>query len=176
MSDEPTYSSVTAILGNSRRDSVWHLTDEVDVFTGCGRALFDLRQVETSDTDVIEISVTCILGRVTFIVPHGTMVVLDGTSFLAASKSEVSAEGSSPLPRIEVTATTVFGSVRVVSDDHPVGSEHTGDLDEADGPTTSEPTATSSDDDRSDGSVNDEAAQHHETTPEASWDDDGSST
>ena len=88
----------------------------------------------------------------------------------------VSAEGSSPLPRIEVTATNVFGSVRVVSDDHPVGSEHTGDLDEADGPTTSEPTATSSDDDGSDGSVNDEAAQHHKTTPEASSDDDGSST
>lgn len=119
-SDEITYSAVNAILSDSRRDSVWHLTDELDVLAVCGRARFDLRQVETDpNTEVVEISVKCFLGGVSFLVPSGTMVVLDGTSFIASARSDVSGEGDPGLPRIEITATTVFGSVRVVSFDPP---------------------------------------------------------
>ena len=119
-SDETTYSAVNAIVSDSRRDSVWHLTDELDVLAVCGRARFDLRQVETNpNTEVVEISVKCFLGGVSFLVPSGTMVVLDGTSFIASARSDVSGEGDPGLPRIEITATTVFGSVRVMSFDPP---------------------------------------------------------
>ena len=50
-----------------------------------------------------------------FVVPRGTVVVLDGTSFLASARSDVSAAGDPDLPRIEITATTILGSVRVYS-------------------------------------------------------------
>ncbi len=116
-SQDPTYSSVHTVLGTTRRDSRWHLTDEVDVVTVLGRGRFDLRNVETSETEVVEISMKCILGSVDFVVPDGTMVVLDGTSFLAGARSDVSPEGESPLPRIEVTALTILGRVRILSPD-----------------------------------------------------------
>lgn len=113
--DEETYSAIRTVLGSTRRTARWHLTDEVDVLTALGRSSFDLRLVETTGRAVAEISVTCILGTVNLIVPPGTLVVLDGTSFLARAASEVEPGAPSELPRIEVTATTVLGRVRVVS-------------------------------------------------------------
>lgn len=119
MSDDEdlTYSSIKTVLGGARRDERWHLTDEVDVLTILGSGRFDLRDVETSGRDVVEINVTCVLGVVDLVVPVGTMVVLDGTSFLASAKSRVAGGCSSELPRLEVTATTVLGRVRVRTKD-----------------------------------------------------------
>ena len=113
--DDSTYSAIKTVLGTTRRDQHWHLTDEVDITTVLGRSRFDLRDVETSGQDVVEVEVTCLLGGVDLIVPVGTVVVLDGTSFLAAARSRVAAGASSALPRLEVTATTVLGRVRVRS-------------------------------------------------------------
>ena len=33
MSDDSTYSSIKTVLGSTRRDQHWHLTDEVDITT-----------------------------------------------------------------------------------------------------------------------------------------------
>ncbi len=128
MSDDEdvTYSSIKTVLGGARRDQRWHLTDEVDVLTLLGSGRFDLRDVETSGRDVVEISVTCVLGVVDLVVPVGTMVVLDGASFLASAKSRVAGGCPSELPRLEVTATTILGRVRVrtiESDDEPCDAE-----------------------------------------------------
>ena len=121
--DEITYSAVRSVFGSSRRDARWHLTDELDILTACGRATFDLRQVETTGGEVVEITATCVLGSISFVVPRGTVVVLDGTSFLASARSDVSAAGDPDLPRIEITATTILGSVRVYSTDDDLIAE-----------------------------------------------------
>jgi len=113
--DEETYSAIRTVLGSTRRTARWHLTDEVDILTAFGRSSFDLRQVEATGRPVAEISVTCVLGTVTLVVPPGTLVVLDGNSFLARAVSEVEPGDVSSLPRIEVTATTVLGRVKVHS-------------------------------------------------------------
>jgi hypothetical protein len=113
--DEETYSNIRTVLGSTHRTARWHLTDEVDVLTALGRSSFDLRLVETTGRPIVEVSVTCILGTVSLVVPPGTLVVLDGTSFLARAISEVEPGPESALPRIEVTATTVLGRVRIIS-------------------------------------------------------------
>ena len=113
--EELTYSSIKTVLGGARRDQRWHLTDGVDVLTILGSGRFDLRDVETSGRDVVEINVTCVLGVVDLVVPEGTMVVLDGASFLASARSRVAGGCLSELPRLEVTATTILGRVRVRS-------------------------------------------------------------
>lgn len=114
-SDDSTYSAVRTVLGVTRRDACWHLTDEVDVLTVLGRAVFDLRSVETTGGEVVEISVNCVFGFIDFIVPDGTIVVLDGTSFLAGARSDVTGNGEHEGPRIEITALTVLGRTRVFS-------------------------------------------------------------
>ena len=113
--DDETYSAIRTVLGSTHRTARWHLTDEVDVLTALGRSSFDLRLVETTGRPVVEMSVTCLLGTVNLVVPPGTLVVLDGTSFLARAISEVAPGPESRLPRIEVTATTILGRVRIVS-------------------------------------------------------------
>ncbi len=120
--DNLTVSNVRALFGTTRRDARWHLTDELDILCLSARARFDLRQVETTGNDVVEVTVTCAFGSVDFLVPDGTMVVLDGTSFLASARSDVAAEGESRLPRIEITATTVLGRVKIVSPSHDPNS------------------------------------------------------
>lgn len=115
MSEETTYSAIRTILGKSVRRERWHLTDEVDVLTALGRSVFDLRGVETTGRPVVEIAATCLLGSIRLIVPPGTMVVLDGTSFLASASSIVRPGDESALPRIELTATTILGRVKIVS-------------------------------------------------------------
>ena len=113
--DDETYSAIRTVLGSTHRTARWHLTDEVDVLTALGRSSFDLRLVETTGRPTAEISVTCILGTVTLIVPPGTLVVLDGNSLLARAVSQVEPGEISALPRIEVTATTILGRVKIVS-------------------------------------------------------------
>lgn len=113
--NDETYSVIRTVLGSTHRTARWHLTDEVDILTALGRSSFDLRLVETTGRPVAEISVTCVLGTVNLVVPPGTLVVLDGNSFLARAISEVEPGDVSGLPRIEVTATTILGRVRVIS-------------------------------------------------------------
>lgn len=127
MSTETSYSAIRTILGRSDRRERWHLTDEVDVLTALGRSVFDLRRVETTGRAVVEIGITCLLGSVRLIVPPGTMVVLDGTSFLASASSVVRPGGGSGFPRVEVTATTILGKVKIISleDDGAAAEEHT---------------------------------------------------
>jgi hypothetical protein len=112
---EETYSNIRTLFGSTHRTARWHLADEVDVLTACGRSRFDLRLVETTGRPIVEMSVTCILGSVSFVVPPGTLVVLDGTSFFARAVSEVEPGPVSDLPRIEITATTILGRVKIVS-------------------------------------------------------------
>ena len=137
--DEVTYSAVRSVFGSNRRDARWHLTDELDILTACGRATFDLRQVETTGGEVVEVTATCVLGSISFVVPRGTVVVLDGTSFLAAARSDVSADGSPDLPRIEIT-TTILGSVRVYSTDDELVAE-VGPAEPTDEPAATRPDA-----------------------------------
>lgn len=113
--EEETYSLIRTVLGSTRRADRWHLTDEVQILTALGRSRFDLRGAEATASPVVEVSVVCVLGTVSLLVPHGTLVVLDGTSFLASASSRVSPGTGSHLPRIDVTATTVLGRVRIVS-------------------------------------------------------------
>lgn len=139
--DDETYSAIRTVLGSTHRTARWHLTDEVDVLTALGRSSFDLRLVETTGRPVVEMSVTCLLGTVNLVVPPGTLVVLDGTSFLARAISEVAPGPESMLPRIEVTATTILGRVRIVSregDVVPAVPSADADRISSDGPSSTE--------------------------------------
>ncbi len=116
MADEAeSYSRIRTFLGRSRRNETWYLTDEVEVATVVGRTQFDLRDVRSTGRDVVEIRVVCVLGSVDFIVPPGTIAVLDGSSILASARSAVAGGCDAVLPRLEIEATTVLGRVRIRS-------------------------------------------------------------
>lgn len=113
--DDESFSRIRTFLGRSRRNETWYLTDEVEVVTVIGRTQFDLRNVRSTGREAVEIRVVCILGSVDFIVPAGTLAVLDGSSVLASARSNVSDGDNNDLPRLEIEATTVLGRVRVRS-------------------------------------------------------------
>jgi len=116
MADEvESFSRIRTFLGRSRRNETWYLTDEVEVATVIGRTQFDLRNVRSTGKDVVEVRVVCVLGTVDFIVPAGTIAVLDGSSILASARSNVSGGEAATLPRLEIEATTVLGRVRIRS-------------------------------------------------------------
>ncbi|MFQ5556495.1 MAG: hypothetical protein ACE5GB_03165 [Acidimicrobiales bacterium] len=119
MADDPTESSILTAFGTTRRTHRWHLTQELTTTTVLGSATFDLREVDADATEV-DISITCVLGRVEFIVPPGTSVSLDGPSYVASAWSDISDnpdDSPSHLPRLNVTARTILGRVRICTPD-----------------------------------------------------------
>ncbi len=132
MADDEIYSTtIRTVLGSSRREHRWDLAHEMVVRTVLGRSFFDLRQVRPMGDEDCEISISCLLGTVELLVPVGTRVTLEGSTFLAGASSDVSGVGDvepdpggvdvslDPLPRLDIAANAVLGRVRVRTPDRP---------------------------------------------------------
>ncbi len=130
--DEIHYTTVRTVLGSSRREQRWDLTHEVSISTVLGKSFFDLRNARPMGDEDVEISITCFLGSVELLVPVGTRVTLEGSTFLAGASSDVSGEEDvrstspdgvdlvvKPLPRLDISANAVLGRVRVRTPDRP---------------------------------------------------------
>ncbi len=130
--DEIHNTTVRTVLGSSRREQRWDLAHEVDISTVLGKSFFDLRRARPMGDDDVEISISCFLGSVELLVPIGTRVTLEGSTFLAGASSDVSgeddvvpadAEGvdlvAKQLPRLDIAATAMLGRVRVRTPDRP---------------------------------------------------------
>ncbi len=130
--DEIHNTTVRTVLGSSRREHRWDLAHEVDITTVLGKSFFDLRLARPMGEDDVEISIACYLGSVELLVPVGTRVTLEGSTFLAGASSDVSGEDEAPpsddegvelagaqLPRLDIAATAVLGRVRVRTPDRP---------------------------------------------------------
>ncbi len=125
-------TTVRTVLGSSRREHRWDLAHEVDITTVLGKSFFDLRLARPMGETDVEISISCFLGSVELLVPVGTRVTLEGSTFLAGASSDVSGEEDAPpsdepgvdlagtmLPRLDISATAVLGRVRVRTPDRP---------------------------------------------------------
>ncbi len=125
-------TTVRTVLGSSRREHRWDLAHEVDISTVLGKSFFDLRPARPMGEADVEISISCFLGSVELLVPVGTRVTLEGSTFLAGASSDVSGEEEVPtengdgvdlavkaLPRLDISATAVLGRVRVRTPDRP---------------------------------------------------------
>lgn len=133
MSDDEIHNTtVWTVLGTSRREHRWDLAHEVDITTALGKSFFDLRRARPMGEDDVEISISCFLGSVELLVPVGTRVTLEGSTFLAGASSDVSGEDDAPpwtdggveligttLPRLDISATAILGRVRVRTPDRP---------------------------------------------------------
>ena len=119
---EETTSSIVTILGSTRRDRRWLLTDEIEMSTYMGTSTFDLREAEAPGGQQIDVFARCILGSVLVVVPPGTKVTLDGHTVVARASCDVLDDGEeSPLPALNITASSYFGSIRVCTPDHLTG-------------------------------------------------------
>ncbi len=130
--DEIYYTTVRTVLGSSRRDQRWDLAHEMSISTVLGKSFFDLRSARPMGDEDVEISISCFLGSVELLVPVGTRVTLEGSTFLAGASSDVSGDDdvlatspdgvdlvAKPLPRLDISANAVLGRVRVRTPDRP---------------------------------------------------------
>jgi hypothetical protein len=115
--DDGGYSRIISVVAGCDRRDRWWLAGTTSVVSLFARSHLDLREVVTDPgVEVVDLTVLCVTGSVTIVVPEGTDVTLSGTSLLASSVCLVAAGATaSHLPRIEITATTVLGRIRVVT-------------------------------------------------------------
>jgi hypothetical protein len=112
-SEERDESRIISVLAASNRRSRWTATPLTAIFSLFARSYYDFRLAEASG-DVIEINAWCVFGSITFVVPEGTDVQLAGITFLASAESDVETSTNAPsLPKLVITANTVFGKFRV---------------------------------------------------------------
>lgn len=111
--EEVESTVIMSVLAESNRRDRWTVAPNTSMFTLLARSFFDFRKAETSG-ETVQISVTCLFGKVTLVVPEGTDVQLSGFSFLASTTSDVvCSDEPSTLPKLIVTANTVFGKLCV---------------------------------------------------------------
>ncbi|MCP4083871.1 MAG: cell wall-active antibiotics response protein [Actinomycetia bacterium] len=131
--DEITSSDVRTVLGTARRDQRWGLTELLEVQTILGRTRFDLRHARPLNPEEdVEMTISCVLGTVELLVPYGTRVRLDGTTYLGGSSSDVteSEPDADPdvwtpptsIPPLDITANVILGRVRVHTPDRPASN------------------------------------------------------
>lgn len=112
-SEELDESRIISVLAASNRRSRWTATPLTAIFSLFARSYYDFRLAEASG-DSIEINAWCVFGSITFVVPEGTDVQLAGITFLASAESDVETSPNPPsLPKLVITANTVFGKFRV---------------------------------------------------------------
>ena len=114
LEDEPDVSRIISVLAETNRRDRWTVAPNTSMVTFLARSHFDFRQVE-AEGDVVVIDIICVFGHVTIVVPEGTKVQLSGFSFLASANCDVASpeDTTSPLPKIVVNATTVFGRISI---------------------------------------------------------------
>lgn len=114
LEDEPDVSRIISVLAETNRRDRWTIAPNTSMVTFLARSHFDFRQVE-AEGDVVVLDIICVFGHMTIVVPEGTKVQLSGFSFLASANCDVASpeDTTSPLPKIVVNATTVFGRISI---------------------------------------------------------------
>ncbi len=131
--DEITSSDVRTVLGTARRDQRWGLTELLEVQTILGRTRFDLRHARPlKPEEDVQMTISCVLGTVELLVPYGTRVRLDGTTYLGGSSSDVTElepdadpdvwTPPTSIPPLDITANVILGRVRVHTPDRPASN------------------------------------------------------
>lgn len=116
----PPESSLTAVLGDCRREGAWRVGRATTVYSILGDVLLDLRQA-VLDAEIIEMRAYTVMGDLKVIVPPGVEVRLRGFSVLGdqkhRDKSETGESGRTVPTRhtLVVNGTGVMGDVSVVT-------------------------------------------------------------
>ncbi len=110
-------TKMLAVLGRCRRTGRWRLASKSSVLAVLGLCHLDMRDSFVDD-EQLKMTVTVFLGTATFIVPNGAEVRPSGMSLLGASTVDVPEhDDTSELPTLEIEWTSIFGRIRIVSED-----------------------------------------------------------
>ncbi len=117
-------TKMLAILGRCHRTGRWRLASRSTILALLGVCHLDMRDSFVDD-EQLKMSVTVFLGAATFIVPSGAEVRPSGMSFLSGSTVDVPEhEDTSELPTLDIEWTSIFGSVKIISEDTLVDADH----------------------------------------------------
>lgn len=111
----PPETSLTAVLGDCRREGPWRVARTTRVYSVMGDVVLDLRQA-VFDDDLVQIYAYTMMGDVKVIVPPGFEVQLRGFSLLGDLKHKDHSETGTPVERprtVVITCSGVMGDVKV---------------------------------------------------------------
>lgn len=110
-------AKLTAVLGACKRRGRWQVSSQTKAFVLFGHCYIDYREAYADDElEKMKLSVLCILGNATFIVPEGSDIQPSVVSLLASTAFDVPVvETKSPLPPLAIESTTLLGRCRVVT-------------------------------------------------------------
>ncbi|MGI9608355.1 MAG: hypothetical protein ACR2P0_19655 [Acidimicrobiales bacterium] len=115
-------AKLMAVLGVCRRRGRWEISSRTNALVLFGHCFVDFRQAYTDpEVEKIKMSVTCVFGNTTFLMPHGADVKPSAMSLFASTGFEVPESATEcQLPTIEMETTTLFGRTRVVIDEEDI--------------------------------------------------------
>lgn len=110
-------AKLTAVLGSYRRRGRWRVAPRTTAVVLFGHCHVDYRDAFVEEeVENLRLSVLCLFGSATFIVPEGSDVVPSVVSLLASTDFDVpEVELASPLPAMFIESTTLLGRCRVTT-------------------------------------------------------------
>lgn len=112
-------AKVIAVLGRTLRAGRWKLADESLVIALFGRCVLDLSRAYVDEEDEeLEMSIFCLFGSVSVVLPPGCDVEPSGIAFLASSEVEIPSDKAEDLTHevlapLDISWFAMFGRVRI---------------------------------------------------------------
>ena len=114
---KPKPTKMLAVLGHCHRTGRWRLASRSAVVAVLGTCHLDMRD-SFVEAEQLRMKVTVVLGSATFIVPNGAEVKPSGMSLLGGSMVDVPEhEDTADLPTLQIEWISIFGRVRIVTEE-----------------------------------------------------------
>jgi hypothetical protein len=103
---------VISIFGNSKREDVWDVPKEIEVFDIFGNTVLDFSEARFTSMTT-HINVSCVFGNVLLYIPEGIKVVSNVSCILGGLKGKAPSIGGVDVPRIVLDGFVLFGNVKI---------------------------------------------------------------
>jgi hypothetical protein len=112
--DDMSEQRIISIFGNSKREDVWDVPKEIEVFDIFGNTILDFSEARfTSMTTYINVS--CVFGNVLLYIPEGIKVVSNVSCILGEVKGKAPFSRGVDVPTIILDGFVLFGNVKIKS-------------------------------------------------------------
>jgi hypothetical protein len=103
---------IVSIFGNSKREGLWNVPKEMQVFTIFGNTTLDFSEARLASMTT-RINVSCVFGSTLCYIPEGIKVVSNVACILGGVKDTVSSSNGGDVPTIILDGFVLFGDIKI---------------------------------------------------------------
>ena len=110
--DEMSEEKILSIFGNSKRENIWDVPKEIQVFNTFGNTTLDFCEARFTSMTT-HITVSCVFGNTLIYIPEGINIVSNVSCILGGVKEKAPFNYGVDVPTIVLDGFVLFGNIRI---------------------------------------------------------------